>query len=301
MARVTGMWVYQSLGEPPDPDAVAGRAARHGMRWITAEAIVGGEVARQDWLRGMRRATRERGIRLGVHGFVGRPTPAPAAEAKTMSRAIESPTRTSRSSTPRSSTRRSPAPVSKRFARRYRALKADFRTYFSSFGRPEFHPGSTGPRGRTRGFCGMPQAYENLNAELLKPRLCVDDWARFFAPRHDDRPTLGCFAEHGQAAPPAPAARRERAGGAAALRSTSTATARSQTPSSTHSMPRRPMATEGFARPLTGQMTRMRPAGACLRNSRKTKSSPPRCASAYRRGPAATPPADRWSRASGER
>lgn len=43
----------------------------------------------------------------------------------------------------------------------------------------------------------MPQAYENLNAEHLKPRLCVEDWARIFK-RAQLRPTLGCFAEHGK-------------------------------------------------------------------------------------------------------
>jgi hypothetical protein len=42
----------------------------------------------------------------------------------------------------------------------------------------------------------MPQAYENLNADLLRPAQCVDDWARFF-PRRSLRPTLGCFAERG--------------------------------------------------------------------------------------------------------
>jgi hypothetical protein len=40
----------------------------------------------------------------------------------------------------------------------------------------------------------MPQAYENLNLDELKPRQCVNDWARFFK-RRDLRPTLGCFAE----------------------------------------------------------------------------------------------------------
>jgi hypothetical protein len=43
----------------------------------------------------------------------------------------------------------------------------------------------------------MPQAYENLNEEHLKPTQCVDDWARFFE-RQRIRPTLGCFAEHGR-------------------------------------------------------------------------------------------------------
>jgi hypothetical protein len=77
----------------------------------------------------------------------------------------------------------------------YRALRPRFRTYFSSFGRPKFHPGLDWAAWADGGFRGMPQAYENLNAELLKPRLCVDDYARFFA-RDTMRPTLGCFAEH---------------------------------------------------------------------------------------------------------
>jgi hypothetical protein len=196
MARVTGMWVYQSLGDPPDPDAVAGRAARHGMRWITAEALVGGEVSRQDWLRGMRRATRERGIRLGVHGFVGRPRPAPAAEAKTMSRAIEIADADFAIVNAEKEYEDAPGPVSQQFVDTYRELRPRFRTYFSSFGRPKFHPGLDWAAWAGAGFRGMPQAYENLNPTLLKPSLCVDDYARFFA-RDTMRPTLGCFAENG--------------------------------------------------------------------------------------------------------
>jgi hypothetical protein len=49
----------------------------------------------------------------------------------------------------------------------------------------------------------MPQAYENLNSELLKPKQCVDDWARFF-PRKGLRPTFGCFSEHGKPHLPVP-------------------------------------------------------------------------------------------------
>jgi hypothetical protein len=45
-------------------------------------------------------------------------------------------------------------------------------------------------------FRGMPQAYENLNARLLEPSQCVEDYARFF-PRDTMRVTLGCFAESG--------------------------------------------------------------------------------------------------------
>ena len=43
----------------------------------------------------------------------------------------------------------------------------------------------------------MPQAYENLNAQHLKPAQCIDDWAHFFQ-RAELRPTLGCAAEHGK-------------------------------------------------------------------------------------------------------
>src|SRR5215217_8599515 len=141
MARVTGLWVYQSLGEPPDPDVVAGRAARHGMRWITAEALVDGELSRPHWLRAMRRATRERGLQLAVHGFVGRPRPAPAADAKAMSRAIEVAGADFAIVNAEIEYEEAPGPVSKQFVSAYRELRTRFRTYLSSFGRPKFHPG----------------------------------------------------------------------------------------------------------------------------------------------------------------
>jgi hypothetical protein len=42
----------------------------------------------------------------------------------------------------------------------------------------------------------MPQAYENLNDDALRPTQCVADYARFFD-RDGLRPTLGCFSENG--------------------------------------------------------------------------------------------------------
>jgi hypothetical protein len=201
MGRVTGMWVYQSLGSPPDPDEVAGRAARHGMRWITAEALVGGEVAREDWLRGMRRATRERGLHLGVHGYIGRPEPAPQHDAKAIARAIAVSGADFAIVNAEIEYERSGGGASKRFVKAYRELRPHFRTYLSSFGRPSFHAGLDWAAWADGGFCGMPQAYENLNP-VLEPKLCVDDYARFF-PRESMRPTLGCFGEngHGHLAP----------------------------------------------------------------------------------------------------
>ena len=80
MARLTGLWVYQELGPRPDPEAVAARAQRHGLKWLTAQAFRGDDVLDADWLRAMRRATRKHALRLGVHGYVGRPHPKPAAE-----------------------------------------------------------------------------------------------------------------------------------------------------------------------------------------------------------------------------
>ncbi|HEX2495507.1 MAG TPA: hypothetical protein VHK46_01600, partial [Gaiellaceae bacterium] len=72
---MTGLWVYQTLGRRPDPATVAKRAQEHGLRWLTAQAIEGDQLLDREWLRSMRRATRERGLRLAVHGFVGRPRP----------------------------------------------------------------------------------------------------------------------------------------------------------------------------------------------------------------------------------
>lgn len=68
-ARVTGLWVYQTLGRRPKPVTVAAKA-HHGLKWLSAQAIEGDEVLDSDWLRAMRRATRERGLRVAVHGFI---------------------------------------------------------------------------------------------------------------------------------------------------------------------------------------------------------------------------------------
>jgi hypothetical protein len=195
MARVNGMWVYQTLQPPrPDPDAVAEAARRHGLRWLTAQAIEGDDVLDRDWLRGMRRATRERGLRLGVHGFIGRPRPKPVAEARAMAKAIDIADADFAIVNAEIQYEHSERPDSKEFVREYRRLKPEFRSYFSSFGRPELHPGLDWKAWADGGFAGMPQAYENLNTELLKPALCVKGWDRFF-PRKTLRPTLGCFAE----------------------------------------------------------------------------------------------------------
>lgn len=196
MGRVTGLWVYQTLGELPDPEAVARRAKRHGIVWLSAQATEGDEVLDRDWLRAMRRATEKRGMRLGVHGFVGRPSPKPRAEAKAMAKAIDVADATFAIVNAEIQYEQSPNPDSKEFVREYRRLKPDFPSFFSSFGRPKFHAGLDWEAWAKGGFGGMPQAYENLNATHLKPAQCVDDWARFFE-RRDLRPTLGCFAEGG--------------------------------------------------------------------------------------------------------
>jgi hypothetical protein len=196
MPRVTGLWVYQTLGRRPNPDTVATAAKRHGLKWLTAQATEGDDVLDRDWLRGMRRATRERGLRLGVHGFVGRPRPRPVAEARAMAKAIDIADADFAIVNAEIQYEQSARPDSKDFVHEYRRLKPDFRSYFSSFGRPEKHPSLDWAAWADGEFRGMPQAYENLNAQLLKPKLCVNDWNRFF-PRRSLRPTLGCFAERG--------------------------------------------------------------------------------------------------------
>lgn len=202
MPRVTGMWAYQSLGDPPDPDQVVERAVRHGMRWVTAEALVGGELARKDWLRGMRRATREHGLKLGVHGYIGRPKLTPESDAREMSRAIGVADADFAIVNAEIEYEKAPSGTSKRFVRTYRQLRPRMRTYLSSFGRPSFHSGLDWAAFAAADFRGMPQAYENLNAGALKPKQCVDDYARFF-PRESMRVTLGCFAESGHGHLPA--------------------------------------------------------------------------------------------------
>ena len=196
MSRVTGLWVYQTLGRRPKPDTVAALAKRHGLKWLTAQAIEGDDVLGRDWLRNMRRATRERGLRLGVHGFIGRPSPRPVAEARAMVTAIDVADADFAIVNAEIQYEQSTRPDSKDFVSEYRRLKPTFRSYFSSFGRPEFHSSLNWEAWAEAEFRGMPQAYENLNAELLKPKQCVNDWKRFF-PRRSLRPTLGCFAEAG--------------------------------------------------------------------------------------------------------
>jgi SAM-dependent methyltransferase len=197
MTRVTGLWVYQTLDPRlPDPDTVARHAHRHGLRWVTAQAVEGDEVLDRDWLRRMRRATRERGMRLGVHGFIGRPRPRPHAEAKAMATAVAVADADFAIVNAEIQYERSPGPDSRRFVEAFRARKPELVAYFSSFGRPQFHAGLDWKAWADGEFIGMPQAYENLNPTLLKPSQCVDDWARFFA-RDELRPTLGCFSESG--------------------------------------------------------------------------------------------------------
>jgi hypothetical protein len=204
MPRVNGMWVYQTLDDPPpDPDDVARLAETLGMAWVTAQATSGDELLDRDWIRAMRRATRERGIRLGVHGYVGKPRPKPVAEARAIAKAIDLADADFAIVNAEIEYEQSPNPDSKTFVREYRRLKPNFRSYFSSFGRPEFHSGLDFAAWADGDFRGMPQAYENLNREKLKPALCVKDWARFFD-RDSMRPTLGCFTEAGQPHLPVP-------------------------------------------------------------------------------------------------
>jgi hypothetical protein len=203
VARVTGLWVYQTIGRRPNPETVAKRAQSHGLKWLTAQATEGDDVLDPDWLRGMRRATSARDIRLAVHGFIGRPRPRPVVEAKAMAKAIDLAGADFAIVNAEIQYEQSPGPDSQRFVDAYRRLKPEFRTFFSSFGRPKFHSSLDWGAWAEGEFRGMPQAYENLNPELLKPTQCVEDWARFFE-RRRLRPTLGCFSEHGHSHLPIP-------------------------------------------------------------------------------------------------
>jgi hypothetical protein len=202
-SRITGLWVYQTPGRRPKPATVAAKAQRHGLKWLSAQAIEGEELLDQDWLRAMRRATREHGLRLAVHGFIGRPRPKPVAEARAMAKAIDLAEADFAIVDAEIEYERASGPVSKRFVREYRRLKPEFPSFFSSFGRPKFHAALDWAEWADGGFRGMPQAYQNLNSEMLKPKQCVDDWARLF-PRKGLRPTLGCFSERGKPHLPVP-------------------------------------------------------------------------------------------------
>jgi hypothetical protein len=198
--RVTGLWVYQSpdvVSVPPDPESVVTRATRFGLRWLTVQAFAGTTVLDTDWLGGMRRATSAHGLRLGVHGYIGRPHPQPEAEAEAVSDAIERARADFAIVDAEDEYENAPAGTSKRFVQTYRRLRPAFQSYFSSFGRPSLHAGLDWQVWADAGFAGMPQAYENLNPTKLRPSACVDDWARIFR-RRDVRPTLGCFSEHGR-------------------------------------------------------------------------------------------------------
>ena len=205
MSLVTGLWVYQELGRRPNPESVAAKAKRHGLRWLTVQAldIERGKLLDREWLRDMRRATNRHDLRLGVHGFVGRPAPKPVAEARAMAKAIDIADADFAIVNAEIQYERSSNPDSKTFVREYRRLKPDFPSYFSSFGRPSLHPSLDWAAWAKADFDGMPQAYENLNRRDLKPIMCVRDWARFF-PRTGLRPTLGCFSERNRPHLPVP-------------------------------------------------------------------------------------------------
>ena len=196
---VTGLWVYQSpdvVSVPPDPDSVVARAARFGLRWVTVQAFADVKLLDTDWLAAMRRATTAHGMRLGVHGRIGRPHPQPKAEAETVSDAIQRARADFVIVDAEDEYESAAAGTSKRFVQAYRRLRPRFQSYFSSFGRPSLHAGLDWKAWADASFAGMPQAYENLNPTKLRPSACVEDWARMF-PRRDMRPTLGCFSEHG--------------------------------------------------------------------------------------------------------
>jgi hypothetical protein len=201
--RVTGLWVYRSLGTRPDPEPLVARAHRNGLRWVTAEAVRSGDVLDRDWLRAMRAATKKRDMRLGVHGRLGQPKgqaqprPQPADEARTMAEAIDLAKADFAIVNAESEYEKSHTRDSRTFVDAYRDRKPDFLSYFSSFGRPDLHTSLDWAAWATGGFRGMPQAYENLNAAALKPTQCVRAWARFFD-KTGLRPTLGCFKERGQ-------------------------------------------------------------------------------------------------------
>ena len=199
MARVPGLWVYQRFGLPGSGcRRRAGTAPRPAM----ADGGGGQGTQRPRSRLAARDASRDAraGMRLGVHGYVGRPTPKPVAEANAFASAIDVAQADFAIVNAEKEYERSTNPDSAAFTRRYRSLKDDFTTYFSSFGRPDCAQDLNWAAWADAGFLGMPQAYENLNRDKLDARLCIADWARFFD-RADIRPTLGCFSEDGK--PPA--------------------------------------------------------------------------------------------------
>jgi hypothetical protein len=70
------------------PTAVAALAVCHGLTWLSTQAFAGIKMLDEDWLHKMRQATTKHGLRLGVHGYIGRPQPWPEAESQTVSDAI---------------------------------------------------------------------------------------------------------------------------------------------------------------------------------------------------------------------
>jgi hypothetical protein len=157
MSLVTGLWVYQTLGHRPDPEAVVAQARSHGMRWVTAQAIASGRVLDRDWLREMRRATTKHDMRLGVHGRLGQPDghhprPKPIDEAKAMARAIDLAGADFAIINAEVEYEQSGDRASQTFVREYRRVKPDFLSYFSSFGALTCTAVWIGPRGRKDGF-----------------------------------------------------------------------------------------------------------------------------------------------------
>jgi hypothetical protein len=193
VGRLEGLWVYQLL-DRPDPGDVVARAHRHGIRWVAGQAFEAGAMLDRAWLRELRQAASMSKIRVGVFGYVGRPHPAPAAEAKVMVEAIDLIQADFAIVDAEVQYEQSNDPVSQQFVDAYRALKPKFPTYLSSFGRPTFHDQMDWSAWAKAGFAVMPQAYENVDSKDLKPSQCVDDCARIFH-RRSIRVTLGCYSQ----------------------------------------------------------------------------------------------------------
>jgi hypothetical protein len=193
MGRLEGLWVYQRF-DRPDPGDVVARAHRHGITWLAAQAFEAGAMPDRTWLGELKQAAIKSKIRVGVFGYVGRPHPAPAAEAKLMADAIDLIEADFAIVDAEFEYEQSDDPVSRQFVDAYRARKPKFRTHLSSFGRPTFHDQMDWKAWAKAGFAVMPQAYENVDSKNLKPSQCVDDCARIF-PRRSLKVTLGCYSQ----------------------------------------------------------------------------------------------------------
>ena len=183
-----GVWVWEAGRQ--DPGRLAARLRRHGFHWLAVKALDGTSRFNTDaQLRAYAAAARREGLAFGLWAYlVGND---PAAEARLCADLVEQHDAAFLLADAESEYERAQGPVSRRFARAFRARLPHLPAALSSFGRIDLHPGLDWRAWCDAGFDFHPQAYACESA-ALSPRACVER-ATAVWPRDRIRPTLGAY------------------------------------------------------------------------------------------------------------